>query len=485
MSELDSLVGQVRLAAIDAYMRSEDYLADGDQYRHLYSATVPGAVTRPGADGLGGGIVLAIPQQHPRAGVSDEVIAQLKAQFAERLEAQWFAIRRRIDQAIEPWLGTPEASAFDGVSRGCDLLIGRLMGVVAQSGNAFSGSGELGTDLHRLTIESTTFGGGALDDFKTRYIDASSTRAARITALVEVLGEASNAEREVWKRSRVDLVELLEGYRRGFEKVAAGDSANMAIVLSVVGAAVAGAAIFASAGTATGIALAGAGIIVSLAKSIDSEVGGEPKDTREFDDVESGLAAFELAIGALSDRVYAEETGICRGVEVNIEGVRSNAAMFQLEPAPIYRWDDATMYAEPQKNFSVARTFMPNVASAVGAAAGKPGEIAAAFRQAIHHDYAAGRRSSGAHAEVQSLASLISALLRELEWDLDRGARNLELALQDLVDLERDHEQALGELAAQIDSGVTHDGRAAEDLLAPPPPPPYPGGGSRIRQIME
>lgn len=66
MSELESLVGQVRLAAIDAYMRSEDDLADGDRYRHRYSATVPGAVTRPGAVELGGGTTSRRSGSSPR-----------------------------------------------------------------------------------------------------------------------------------------------------------------------------------------------------------------------------------------------------------------------------------------------------------------------------------------------------------------------------------------------------------------------------------
>ena len=67
------------------------------------------------------------------------------------------------------------------------------MGSVTQQGTAFSGGGELGADYGRILLESTSFGGGAFDLFKSRYIDEGSQRAARVTALAELLGEAVRA----------------------------------------------------------------------------------------------------------------------------------------------------------------------------------------------------------------------------------------------------------------------------------------------------
>lgn len=484
MGDLQDAIGALKRAAIDTYMRDLDYRVEGSQYTFVHAA--PGAVTRPDDMGIGGGQVLSVPAEHPRAGVPDAQIELAKQTQTESLAENWGIIGERIDAAMEPWLDLPKASGFDTVLATCNELVAGVLGAVTQSGNALTGSGEMAGDLNRMLLESTSFGGGSLDDFKTRYIDDSSTRAARITALAEVLGEGTTAEQEIWRRAEADVLGIVTKYKSAFDAAAGGGSANAAIVISVIGAAVAGAAIFATAGTATAIALAGASVVVSLAKSIESETGSEPRADREFNDVESGLEAFEKALGVLSNGIKEEEDKVREALSTNIDNVKTHADLFQLTPAPIYAWDDVTMYADVTANLSLARTFMPNAATAASAAAVVARTVAPNFFDAILHDYAVGYNVFGAYTEMSGVANLVQQLLDELAWDLERGAQNFELVLLDIQGLETTNSAELNALADSIADGQTHDGRAPEELLKPQPAPYVPGGGRhRIAQIME
>jgi len=490
MTDLTEKLGKLKQSVIDAYMHECSYRVDGDRYVYSYQQ-VPGEVTRPGADGAGGGVVVAIPaeydgnpQYHPDPGT----IAELKRQETERLAEAWAGIRGRIDAAIAPWLTRPLGGAFDEPVQSCRTLIAQLMGAVTQSANTFTGSGELATELNRVTLESTSFGGGALDDFKTRYIDDSVSRSTRITALSELLGQATTAEKQVWDKADGDLVRILDQFQTGFAAVASSGGGDAKLVFEVVGAAIAGAALFATAGTGTAIALAGAGILVNLGKDITSDSQPSKNESKTFDSTAAGLDAFEKALKGLSDRVHREESVICDGLKTNAANVKANAGLFQLAPAPIYRWEGGVMYADPQKNLSLARTFMPNAGATATAASKHPETITSGLLSALMHDYEAGERIAGAYDEVCTVARLVTQLLEELAWDLDRGARNLELTLLDHIQGEGANSKELNDLATQIASGTTHDGRPAGELLdSPPPPPPLrsPRGRFGIDALME
>lgn len=465
MADLSGDIGLLKLAAIDAAMRRRDYVAQGSFYVFSWNG-VPGSVTRPGADGHGGGEVLAVPSQHPRAGAPESVVQEAKAALTAVLTEEFEQIRHSIDSALEPWLKLPSAGTVELAAGGCDKLLAGLMGAVAQTGSVVSGAGELASRLGRMSQESTSFGGGAFDTFKARYIDDSPLRAVRLTALAEVMGQAIFAEAEIWRRVEVDLAETLSKYRIGFAALAAGGQPNASLTFSVVGAAIAGAALFASGGGA--IALSGAGIVVGLAESI-SAAGTPGSPAREellFGDVVSGLESFGASLRELSQRIHEQESRVIDGVSDAIVNVRDNATLFQLTPAGIASAsNDGTMYANPQQNLSLARTHIPNAAQAVEAVVGLPGAVEADLQSALERSFAVGWRLHGASSRIADLGNLLEALLKEFAWDLSQGARNLELAILDWADAEGQNVELARGLAAQIDGGATHDGRASEELL--------------------
>lgn len=482
MTSISGQVGRLKQAAIDAAMRRGGYRADGDSYLSIQLPDY-GVVTRPGEDGLGGGIAVRIPAEHPRARLNSSQIAEMKRSATENFTAEFERIRTTIDTIVAPWEELPQGSTIDSVAEKCDTLVSNLMGAITESGSAFSGSGELGSVLSRVVMESTSFGGGALDDFKMRYIDDGVTRAARLTALAEVLGQAICAEAEVWRAAQDDRDSLLAQYITEFDKVAQGDGGSLELGFKIVGAALAGAALFTTAGTGTAIAIAGAGIIADLGAEIAKEESETSKNERRaFDDVDSGLNAFKQSFEALSSRIYEEESALIAAVDATIDRVKDSADKFQLAPAPIYKWEDDVMYAEPEKNLSLARTFLPQAAELTETASSEPSDIASDLTEALQHDYAAGNRSAGASYTVAAFARMTKTLLAEFAWDLDRGATNLEYALLDLMGTEESNTEQTQELAAEIESGETHNGREADELLDPPKPPTF---DYRLHELMQ
>lgn len=467
MASVSGAIARLKLAAIDAAMRQRDYVVAGDNYvfRPMGKVGIPGSVTRPGLSG-GGGVVLSVPLEHPRSGASAEVIAEQKQHLASVLAEEFAAIRHAIDSSIEPWLEIPKPENVLANRSGCDALVVRLMGAVVQTGSSITGAGELGARLERVKIESESFGGGAFDDFKKRFVDETPMRATRLTALGEVIGQAVTAEAEIWKRvTEVDLPGLLETYVEGFEDVAQAETANPSVTFSVVSAAVAGAALFATGPTA--IAIAGAGVVIGLLESLSNDTKvNSGEERRLFGDVEGGLADFSASLSELSARIGEQERAVASGIGKTITEVRAQADLFQLAPAPIASASaNDTMYATPQKNLSLARTFLPLVGEETAAVAGIPGEVSAGLRNALMRPYSIGGSVAGAANRVTDLANLLTELLKEFAWDIDNGSRNLEYAILDWAQTDEQAGAASRALAAEIGEGTTHRGRPADELL--------------------
>lgn len=163
--------------------------------------------------------------------------------------------------------------------------------------------------------------------------------------------------------------------------------------------------------------------------------------------------------------------------------MKQNAGLFQLAPAPVTTEKPKELYYD-ESTMSLAKTFVPNAAATLSAAAATPASIGDQFLNTLVHDYEAGRRVAGAHSEFSALAYVLGQLLEEFAWDLTRGAENLELALRDLMGLEAKNSKALDALAAEIATEQTHDGREKDQLLEPEPVPVVPPR-NKFQQMME
>lgn len=287
-------------------MRQRGYSAAGGSYIYRYAGGT-GRVTRPDeTTGTGGGDVISLPVMtspggaatpNPRAG--ENLAAELSEEFSD--------IRSYIDRVFAPWENALIAGDFERLQTDCSLLVAYMMGAVTESPGTFTGTGELGSKIALLNSDLTYFWGGAFEDFKQRYITDTGSRAVRLTALSEVLGQAVAAEKEVWAKVEVDLGAIADKYKTEFDKVADGGSGSADLSFAVIGAALAGVGLFATGVGAT--VVAGVGIALSLTETIVATTAA-PEDPQSFTDAASGLSALRSSVDALSDRVHDEAARI-------------------------------------------------------------------------------------------------------------------------------------------------------------------------------
>lgn len=111
---------------------------------------------------------------------------------------------------------------------------------------------------------------------------------------------------------------------------------------------------------------------------------------------------------------------------------------------------------------------MPGAAAAVRTVFPYPGTVTSDLRDALQRNYSAGRSVAGAAYRAIDLGNLLNALLNEFAWDIDRGAQNLKLAIEDWANTEEENAAKAKALAAEIESGVTYNGRKGDELLDVP-----------------
>lgn len=481
MGSLADVTGRMKRAAIDAWMAENTYTQLDDKYVTSYSTSEQYEVNRPGDSGpytctVTSGAVWGL-------GYSEEP-ADTEARIdgvQSRLQEGWDTIVTSIDDAVEDWEELPEASSMDDLVTASANIITALGGATMGDATSVSASGgALTAAMDRLLIESVCISSPALNDFKIRYIDEGRTRAIRMTAMTEVLQQAVLAEQKVLLEAKKELDERLEAHVEAFESLSGRGGGDAKAVLAVLGAAFAGAALFVPSGGTSALMLAGGGIIVGL---VDKLTPAEPvEESISFSDVEAGLSSLSSGLRELSRSLHSEETSLRTALNETADSVRNNSAAFMLTPAPIYDLlPAADVYVEPAQAYGMARSFIPAAAGIARGQADPLVQFGTSFAETTSRPYSVGSSMNGPGNAVISLTTMTSTLLQEFAYDLDNGARNLDLAVQDYEANEESNAAQLQALAEQIASGTTHNGKQDETLITPS----YGGGGMSLRQLME
>lgn len=469
----------LKIAAIDAYMKTNGYDVEGDVYRlRTFSYGPRGGtfieVTRPEGSSSSGGRVLHYVTDY---GTNDDLeVARDKAEVG--LQEAWAGICSTIDGIIDPWLTIPREEDFETAGTSSSKLIGALMGSAGQSGDLFVGSGALGMDMSRLGKETDLcISGGSFDLFKARYVDDGTTVGVRITAIAEVISQAIAAEKAVWKNVATDVEALVEEFTAGFKKAAQGDEANISTVLKVVGAAIAVGGALASGGTATAISLGIGGVVVGLGESL-ADADGDAKADGSFSSYADGCKKLEAAFTQLEDRIEDEEDSIRTALEVDIDNVRSNAGKFQTKAAGMrLRPGNHLIMRETEDGLvsgaiRIPRRFITEVCDSLAKAAKLTGKVSTHAYEAISRAGFVGNSSTGAWGAIDELSDLLKLLIRELAQDFDRGGDNLRALINALENAETQNTSKIDKIANAIQRGETHTGRERSDLLQPKPKTP-------------
>lgn len=481
MGSLADVTGRMKRAAIDAWMAENMYTQLDDKYVTTYGPSEQYEVSRPSESGpytctVTSGAVWGLGYSEEPAD-TEERIDGIRAQLQEG----WDTIVTSIDESVLDWEELPEASSMDAVDTACATIISKLGGATMNEASVTTVGGDLAAAMSRMFYESDCIASPALNDFKTRYIDEGGLRSLRLTAMVEVVQQAALAEQNVLLKAKEDLNERLEGHVEAFEGLSGRGGGDPKAVLAVVGAAIAGAALFVPSGGTSALVLAGGGILVGLADKLTPPAAAA-EESISFSDVSAGLSSLSSSLQELSRALNREETSLRTALNETADSVRSNSAAFMLSPAPIYDLlPAADLHVEPARAYNLARSYIPNAAEHARGQADPVVQLGTLFAETTTRPYAVGSSTNGPGNAVISITTMTSTLLQEFAFDLENGALNLDLAIQDYEGYEESTATQLQTLADEIASGAAHDGGQDEDLITPS----YIPGGGNLRQLME
>ena len=99
---LDTLIKEAKKSAIDAYMKGQNFIIQGERYFRMEPAGPEAIVTKPDSEGLGGGTV-----------IMGDIFPK------EAFVSLFDDIRSRIVNAVGSWKGLPEPNVLDEAKEKC------------------------------------------------------------------------------------------------------------------------------------------------------------------------------------------------------------------------------------------------------------------------------------------------------------------------------------------------------------------------------
>lgn len=448
--ELDSLIGPLKRAAIDAYMRSDGWgpwkwqIRD-DYYEYIHpSAGTFGPtteeVTRPDADGNGGGdwrmrIPLAPdPDQEP-------------GKYAPDFDT----VRGRIDDALERWKDLPDPQVIGDEEESMRQANRALAFEAVAANGGVTGGGEIGGNINLILENSDAMAGGMITAFKSDFLAQMSKAIAGHHALTIVLGGVLAAEGKIWEGARQTVADIVVDSTEAFNAAAEQGDLSWDVVLKVAGFAVAGAAIFATGGAATGLAVAGLGI-----KILDAAIpaDGSGSDTEApGGDYDSAMSAFEGTLDDLDTAIETEEKILDDNLSATLQQVGSDHSSYDLTRPPLMDVDDDSDLGAPSEILirpilvkEITGTFMPRIAAELETASSSL--ITASLL--TYRDSSIGLDTNGPSANYYELRYLVYELIKNLSQEIAYSAQSLQLAVEDMQITDTEAEDALEAHARKI-----------------------------------
>ncbi|MDQ1130367.1 hypothetical protein [Microbacterium sp. SORGH_AS_0888] len=442
--DLGDLIPRFKRAAIDAYMRTSPsgWQINGDTYE-INSSGAHYKVSRPGADGEGGG-----------DWSSDNFIANIFVGGAkdDEFREAFDSIRARIDTALSPWRSLPEPSEVEAEVEAVRQVTRRLSGAAAASEGGQVGSGVIPGNLALILENSDAMAGTAIAAFKSKFVAQLGPVIGGLHGLSVVLGSAVAAEKGLWEAARQNVAEIVEAGRAASQSLAdSGATGQLKVALQVAGWAAKGAKIFVP-GAAQVFEVVGLGIEVVQGAATDNKT-----ETIEGADAVGVLSAFEGALEALNGEIRAEEALLQDNLTKNLANVRADRSSYDLSVPPV-RNDPGTssdvIAYQPALIQEITRTYLPAIASELTETGST---LLSASLGCIMRDGALGIDARGPGAAWSEMRWLLNELLRNLSWDVTKGAENLDLVLQDLQSHEQQVADDIAKVLAELDAGNPTD----------------------------
>ena len=428
---LPTLIGELKRSAIDAYMKSQGWHIDEGVKYHLGD----NYVTRPGADGQGGG-------DWSWSGFWD--IGN------EGQDAKWRGafdtVRSNIDATLEKWLDLPDTAALLADDIEQMRQANRLLSFSPSGG---TGGGNIPGYLTGVNENLDAMSGTTIATFKAEFLLQLEKAIGGHHGITVILGGALAATNEIWIRARKTVADIVGETQKALDAYANGGGISWEVVLQVAGYAVEGVGLFATGGASTALKGAGQGLKILTDTTTKK---GEKASTPSLD-YEGLMKGLGTALDDLSKAIKAEEDALAQNLTTNVGQVRADQGSYDLKrPAILDISDDSQaniiIINRPLVD-EITRTYLPLIADDLDSARSQ----AYLATYEAYRDGSIGRGYNGISSEFSDLQWILIDLIRDLAWETRNGAKTLELAIEDIGRADTDVEDALEKHHREVKQG--------------------------------
>lgn len=443
-SNVPMLVGRLKKAAIDAYMRSScdsaftDYEVHDDYY--MVSTLVPQGqaaapsdsqrITRPGDDGEGGG--------------------RTNGDSTMKYVHKFNEIRSVIDEVVGPWLDLPDPQRINTEKAKAFGVVGILAADINMQAGAPVGTGELHKALDRVNQKINDMSGATVMSFGLDFIDPLQGAVQGIQEGVAYWGASLAAEQKMFERARYIVLTAIEKSTKVFRGVADNEYQKLNIILQVVNEVVEAFDAFVE---PTGLLRHGS-TAVKLGLKGMKKVTEEDVKKGAPQNYESAMKAFRSAFKAIANRVELAEGKIQQTLVDNYEVMEVNhervdMSMKTLSSSEIGKADKLKI--DMNHIDDIVNRAMPKVSESLEDAAKR---ISGVFlSDCVRRDPRVGVGESGPSKQFDQLKVLLYKLLADLAWESRTGTKDFELAVHYIQTQDGQSKAALDSFNEQVSKG--------------------------------
>ncbi len=443
-SNVPMLVGRLKKAAIDAYMRSScdsaftDYEVHDDYY--MVSTLVPQGqaaapsdsqrITRPGDDGEGGGRT------------NGDSTMEYVHKFNE--------IRSAIDEVVGPWLDLPDPQRINTEKAKAFGVVGILAADINMQAGAPVGTGELHKALDRVNQKINDMSGATVMSFGLDFIDPLQGAVQGMEEGVAYWGASLAAEQKMFEKTRYIVLIAIEKSTKVFRGVADNEYQKLNIILQVVNEVVEAFDAFVE---PTGLLKHGS-TAVKLGLKGMKKVTEEDVKKGAPQNYESAMKAFRSAFKAIANRVELAEGKIQQTLVDNYEVMEVNhervdMSMKTLSSSEIGKADKLKI--DMNHIDDIVNRAMPKVSESLEDAAKR---ISGVFlSDCVRRDPRVGVGESGPSKQFDQLKVLLYKLLADLAWESRTGTKDFELAVHYIQTQDGQSKAALDSFNEQVSKG--------------------------------
>lgn len=447
-TDIQALVSELRVAAIDAYMAEEGYKRSGDAGYTLRPLYMVGGqtstVTAPDSEGYGGGQVTDTTVS-PSSGIPFTT-------ESERYVTPFREISQGVTLLTRDWHILPNPEAFaETITTSLDVEAALNLGEGEDA--ASTSSGRVGPLLELIEADALEGMVGETERGFREFLVSIDNTVQRYHAMAVIRGAALTGVQEVWKQARLDLHEVLNHMISEFNLLAdAAAARGWQTALKVAGTALKGAQIFAGDKINPALRLASLGIEILENTTVDTELIEAAPDSYT-----AAMTEFQNLMNGLNATIHAEETALYNMLTQSHQVFYSRQDDYNMDAPTIVSSGSGT-----DVNFSVDEDRVTSIIanlqdlSEVMSGIGSDSNLCFLGSELMRSSNI-GLGSTSIESPYNDVTGVQSGLLRDLSWEVDTGATHLQATLAEFGEIDGSGATSMQESAETLEQGSPYD----------------------------